>query len=74
MNVETQRFHDRFQTLFANEGLENIKFFVRGGENASFDVLIEDVNRIDATIQADQFEVVNVIDTGLEQRRFDEAF
>lgn len=74
MNVETQRFHDRFQTLFANEGLENVKFFVRGGEDASFDQLIEDVNRINATIAAGEFELVHEIDSEVETRRFDEPF
>ncbi len=74
MNVETQRFHDRFQSLFASEGLENVKFFVRGGEEVSFDELIEDVNRINATIAANDYKVVTSIDIDFTTRRFDEAF
>lgn len=74
MNVETQRFHDRFQSLFATEGLENVKFFVRGGEDASFDELVGEVNDINATIAAGDFKLVTSIDADAETCRFDDGF
>lgn len=74
MKDDRKRFNERFQTLFESEGLENVKFFVRRGASTKVSDFVADVNRMNDTIAAGDFAVVESIDGDCETKRFDAAF
>lgn len=74
MHGEMQRFTDRFQSLFANKGLVNIKFFVRDAESCSFESFLREANGIQDTIAAGEVAMVANVDEGCRTKRFDEPF
>ncbi|WP_192180298.1 hypothetical protein [Mesorhizobium amorphae] len=74
MSVEIDRIKTRFDNLFANEGLTNIKFFVRPTKGMTNLDFLAELNTIQDTIAAQDFKRVEDIDQNAETRRFDEPF
>lgn len=74
MQNEKTRFVERFQTLFESEGLENVKFFLRPGGTLKASDFVADVNRMNETIAANDFVVVDSVDGDFKTSRFDAAF
>lgn len=74
MQSEMQRFSDRFQALFANEGLENIKFFVRDADGCSLQTFMTEANSVQAAIAAGEVARIENVDAGCRKKRFDESF
>jgi hypothetical protein len=74
MSNETKRFADRFSALFESGGLLNAKFFVRRSSDIKMSDFVDDVNKMNDTISAGDFRVVEKIDTSCEVKRFDAAF
>jgi hypothetical protein len=74
MQREMQRFTDRFQPLFAEKGLENIKFFVHDADGCSLSQFMTEAVAIQDTIVAGETSVIDNVDAGCRKKRFDEAF
>jgi len=74
MQSNSERFTNRFQTLFAEGGLTNIKFFVRNHRDISLNDFFEEAADIQSTIAAGDFKVITSIDGDAPQKRFDAAF
>lgn len=74
MHSEMQRFTNRFQSLFADKGLTNVKFFVRDAESCSLETFMKEANGIQDTIAAGEVEVVGNVDEGCRKKRFNEPF
>lgn len=74
MQHELQRFTDRFQPLFAEKGLENIKFFVHDADSCSLSIFMDEAVAIQDTIGAGETFVIKNVDEGCRKKRFDEAF
>jgi hypothetical protein len=64
----------RFDNLFENEGLTNVKFFVRNDENMTMKDFLLEVNQIQETIENGDFEVVEALDSDIESRKFNDAY
>lgn len=73
MKNEIRRLADRFQPLFDN-GLTNVKFFVPHADNCTLSELVLEANKIQDTIAAGDFRVVESIDGNCERKPFDAAF
>lgn len=71
---ELQRLRSRFDKLFSEEGLTNIKFFVDTHADITRADFIAELNKIQDTISAGDFVSVETVDTNAETRRFDESF
>jgi len=69
---ERERLKTRLDGLFENEGLTNLKFMVRGKPRN--DNIWADVNKINDTVAAGKFKVVDSIDEDMETRSFDDPF
>ncbi len=74
MQRELQRFTDRFQPLFAEKGLENIKFFVHDADGCSLQTFMAEAVAIQDTIAAGETFPIENVDEGCRKKRFDEAF
>lgn len=74
MQVHSERFANRFSTLFDQEGLMNVKFFVKNKSGVSLAEFLEEATEIQSTIAAEDFEVVTTVDGDAPQKRFDAAF
>ena len=74
MQQNAERFANRFAPLFENEGLVNVKFFMMNKAGVSLSEFLEEAAAIQDTIAAGEFEVVDSIDAGILQKRFDAAF
>jgi len=74
MSVEIERLKARFDNLFNEEGLTNVKFFVRKGEGMTNKDFVRELNAIQDTISEGEFEVVEAIDSNAKSRKFDEAY
>lgn len=74
MQSEMQRFTDRFQALFANDGLANVKFFVHDAGGCSLQTFLSEANAIQDTIAAGEVARVANVDEGCRKKRFDESF
>ena len=74
MQQNAERFANRFAPLFEKEGLENVKFFMMNKAGVSLSDFLEEAAAIQDTIAAGEFTVVDRIDTGTVQKRFDAAF
>lgn len=69
---ERERLKTRLDSLFENEGLSNVKFMVRGKPRN--DQIWADVNKINDTVAAGRFKVVDNIDGQIETRPFNDPF
>lgn len=74
MSVEVQRLKKRFDNLFNDEGLTNVKFFVRKSEGMTTKDFVRELNTIQDTISEGDFEVVETIDSDAKVRKFDEPY
>lgn len=73
MNGALQQFNDRFESHFSNEGLTNVKFFVKD-KDASLSDFIEDVNNINMAIAAGNFDRIDSIDGDMPSHQFNASF
>lgn len=73
MQVQSERFANRFSALFDKEGLMNVKFFVKNSDVSLADFL-EEAAGIQSTIAAGDFSVIESVDGDAAQKRFDDAF
>jgi len=71
---ELQRLRSRFDQLFSEDGLTNIKFFIDRRKKATRADFVAELNKIQDTISAGDFEVVENIDLNRKTRRFNESF
>ena len=74
MSMEVDRLKIRFDDLFANEGLTNIKFFIKPDQGMTKSDFISDLNAIQDTISAGDFELFEDVDGDAKTRRFDDSF
>lgn len=74
MQVHSERFSNRFSTLFDKEGLMNVKFFVMSNSGVSLADFLEEAAGIQSTIAAGDFQVVSGVDSDAAQKRFDAEF
>lgn len=70
--MSRDRLTARLNGLFETEGLDNIKLFVRG--QPTNEQIWADVNKMQDTVAAGGFSLVDSIDKGLKKRKFDEPF
>ncbi|BCA60448.1 hypothetical protein [Sphingomonas sp. HMP6] len=74
MQLQSERFSDRFSALFEQEGLMNVKFFVKNKSGVSLANFLEEAAEIQSTIAAGDFKVIDSVDGETLQKRFDAAF
>lgn len=74
MNEEIKSFKVRFKRMFEEQGLENIKFFVRNKEQITLADFAGEVSKIQDTIEAGDVKVIESVDAEFEQRPFNDAF
>ncbi len=74
MQNEDKRFTDRFNALFRDDGITNMKFFVRNSGAMRLSDFITEVSKIQDTIAAGDVVQVHSVDEDCEQRRFDASF
>ncbi|WP_323013734.1 hypothetical protein [Devosia sp.] len=74
MSAEVERLRNRFDGLFAEEGLTNIKFFVRKGDSMTAKDFVRELNAIQDVISEGDFEIVDSIDSAAKVRRFDDPY
>lgn len=74
MHMHSERFNTRFASLFEQEGLMNVKFFVLNKNGVSLPDFLEEAAGIQDTIAAGDFSVVESVDGDFAQKRFDAAF
>lgn len=74
MSKEANELKTRFDNLFEQEGLTNVKFFVRNDEDMTLKDFLLEVNQIQETIDKGGFEVVESLDSDVESRKFDDAY
>jgi len=74
MQLHSERFSDRFSALFEQEGLMNVKFFVKNKSGVSLADFLDEAAEIQSTIAAGDFDVITSVDANAQQKRFDAAF
>jgi hypothetical protein len=74
MQSQSDRFSTRFTTLFEQEGLLNVKFFMKNKKGVSLPEFLDEAATIQDTIAAGDFSVVESIDGEVAQKQFSEAF
>ena len=74
MQQHAERFANRFSPLFAQEGLTNIKFFLKNRAGVSQSDFLAEAVSIQDTIAAGDFLVVESVDGGTQRKRFDAPF
>lgn len=74
MSVELDRLKTRFDVLFNEEGLTNIKFFIDRRPEMSQSDFVAELNKIQETISADAFNAIESVDDDNKKRDFNDAF
>ncbi len=74
MSVELDRLKVRFDGLFNEDGLTNIKFFIDRRPEITGAEFASELNKIQDTIAAGGISPIESIDKDAKTRRFDEAF
>lgn len=74
MSVELDRLKSRFDGLFNDEGLTNIKFFVDRRPDMSQSDFVSELNSIQDTISAGDIEKLDTVDIDAKTRKFNEPF
>lgn len=69
-----EKFKTRVRSMFADEGLVNIKFFVRPGAPGSLSTFVREANGFQEAIDEGKYTEVNSIDGNLKRVRFDAPF
>jgi hypothetical protein len=74
MQSQTERFTNRFDTLFAQDGLTNVKFFIKDKAGLTLSSFLEEACEIQSAIAAGDCRVVETIDADITQKHFMDAF
>lgn len=74
MSAELDRLKNRFDGLFNEEGLTNIKFFIDRRPEMTQEDFITELNTIQDTIAAGDFKILENLDLEVQTRKFNESF
>jgi len=75
MREEVKRFERRFESLFKEHGLLNIKFFLsRKQGSITLADFIAECNKIQDTITAGDYKAIGYVDKDMAQKKFDAPF
>lgn len=74
MSAELERLKTRFNNLFNEEGLTNIKFFIDRRSEMTQENFVVELNKIQDTIAAGDYEILEKLDDGSNTRKFNHPF
>lgn len=64
----------RFDTLFSQEGLTNIKFFIKNRHDMTKSDFVAEVKQFQDAVDAGALNLLESVDKDVKTRKFDEPF
>ncbi len=71
---ELNRLKSRFDRLFSDEGLTNVKFFIKDRQDMSKDKFVSEVVKFQDAVDAGALNLLESVDKDIKTRKFNEPF